>query len=148
MLGQALKALKMMMAAALKENKIDLSFEQFVTLMFLSLEKRPIQQELANQLQKDKSVILRHINVLIERQYVIRVPDENDKRMKKLVLTTKGSETVVFLKLIKTQVENQLVSGIGKEELKTFIEVLNKIQANGEFDDELCPWNKWNEKQI
>ena len=147
MLGQALKALKMMMAAALKENKIDLSFEQFVTLMFLSLEKRPIQQDLANQLQKDKSVILRHINVLIERQYVIRVPDENDKRMKKLVLTTKGSETVAFLKLIKTQVENQLVSGIDQAELKTFIEVLNKIQANGEFDDELCPWNKWNEKQ-
>lgn len=136
MLGQILKAYKNMMEASLRESNIDLSFEQFITLMFLSIEEDPIQQNLANQLQKDKSIILRHTNVLIEKQYVIRVLDENDRRRKKLILTPKGSETVSLIETIQKHVEDQLISGISQTAQRTFIDVLNKIYSNSEMEEE------------
>lgn len=136
MLGLVLKAYKNMMAASLRENNIDLSFEQFITLMFLSIEEDPIQQNIANQLQKDKSIILRHTNVLIEKQYVIRVVDENDRRRKKLILTPKGSETVSRIKNIEKHIEDQLVSGINPATQRTFVDVLTKIHSNSEMEEE------------
>ncbi len=135
MLGQTMRVYKNMIAAALKANDYDLSFEQYVILMILSLEKEPTQQDLANQLQKDKSMIFRQMNILINKQYVDRKPDKNDKRMKKLYLTAKGSETVIQLKTIARHIENQLLSGIDPSELNTFMEILGKIHVNGGLDD-------------
>ncbi|MGV8095603.1 MAG: MarR family winged helix-turn-helix transcriptional regulator [Mangrovibacterium sp.] len=142
MLGQTMRVYKHTMSAALRENKIDLSFEQFIMLMFLSLEKEPTQQNIACQLQKDKSIILRHTNILIKKQYVIKVPDENDKRMKKLVLTSKGSEMVSLLKTIAKLIENQLLSGISKKALDTSMEVLSQIQLNGGLEEEFYQCGK------
>lgn len=66
MLAQTMRVYKNMITATLKENKYGLSFEQYVMMMILSMEKGPTQQDLANQLQKDKSSILRHTDVLIK----------------------------------------------------------------------------------
>lgn len=146
MLGQTMRVFKNTMAAALRKSDIDLSFELFVTLMFLSLEEKPIQQGIANHLQKDKSIILRHINILIDKQYVVRIPDQLDKRMKKLILTSKGIETVSLLKTIEKRVEKQLVSGINEEALHTFIEVLNKMQINGGMEEDFSHCSKSSKK--
>ena len=133
-----MRVYKSMITAALKANDYDLSFEQYVMLMILSLEKEPTQQDLANQLQKDKSMIFRQMTVLINKQYVDRKPDKNDKRMKKLHLTAKGSETVMQLKTIAQQVENQLLFGINPSALNTFMDILGKIHLNGGLNDEFC----------
>lgn len=138
MLGQTMRVYKNMITSTLKENKYDLSFEQYVMMMILNMEKGPTQQDLANQLQKDKSSILRHTDVLIKKQYVARITDKNDKRMKKLYLTAKGSETVVRLKAIARQVESRLLLEINVSDLNTFMTVLGKIHLNGGLDDEFC----------
>jgi len=138
MLGQTMRVYKNMITATLKENKYDLSFEQYVMMMILSMEKGPTQQDLANQLQKDKSSILRHTDVLIKKQYVGRVPDKNDKRMKKLYLTTSGTEMIIHLKALAREVEGRLLYGINAAEVNTFMDVLGKIHTNGGLEDEFC----------
>jgi MarR family 2-MHQ and catechol resistance regulon transcriptional repressor len=138
MLAQTMRAYKNMITATLKENKYGLSFEQYVMMMILSMEKGPTQQDLANQLQKDKSSILRHTDVLIKKQYVGRVPDKNDKRMKKLYLTTSGTEMIIRLKALAREVEGRLLHGINAAEVNTFMDVLGKIHTNGGLEDEFC----------
>ncbi|MGV8136171.1 MAG: MarR family winged helix-turn-helix transcriptional regulator [Mangrovibacterium sp.] len=134
MLAQTMRVYKNMITATLKENKYGLSFEQYVMMMILSMEKGPTQQDLANQLQKDKSSILRHTDVLIKKQYVGRVPDKNDKRMKKLYLTTSGTEMIIRLKALAREVEGRLLHGINAAEVNTFMDVL----TNGGLEDEFC----------
>lgn len=138
MLGQTMRVYKNMITTTLKENKYDLSFEQYVMMMILSMEKEPTQQELANQLQKDKSSILRHTDVLIKKLYVNRIPDKTDKRMKKLYLTPAGKETVVRLKALAAQVESRLLYGINTTEVNTLMNILEKIHSNGGLEDEFC----------
>jgi len=139
LLGLTLKSYKNRLTAEFREHQLELGFEQFVTLHFLSSEDEdPTQQDLANHLQKDKSSILRQINTLIDREYVIRIQDRQDKRKKKLILTGKGHETLAFMRHIGKDVEEELLSGIAPESLSTFREVMKKIQANAGFDDEFC----------
>lgn len=136
MLGQTLKVYKTLTLASFKAYRIDLSFEQFIVLMLLSLEDNLNQQNIANQMQRDKSLILRYTNVLIEKGYVVRVPDEGDKRRKKLVLTPKGLETSACIKKTQMKVEEQLIAGIGQDELNTLTRILTRIQLNGGIEDE------------
>ncbi len=140
MLGLTMKGFKAMVSASMKEKEMDLSFELFVTLMFLGMADIPIQQNIANQLQKDKSFIVRHINILIEKGLVVREVSKKDKRMKKLLLTPKGIQMLSKGKELKKEVEDQLIAGISQEDLQTFYDVLSKMQANSSVEDELiCP---------
>ena len=124
-----------MIAKKLREHTIELSFEQFITLLFISLEETPTQQNIANQLQKDKSIILRHIQVLTQKGYVLKVVNKEDRRVKRLVLTPKGSRMVALLKKIERKVEKQVTAGIPKEDLINFTRVMSKMRANG-FEEE------------
>lgn len=134
-MAQTLKVFKNMIAKKLREHTIELSFEQFITLLFISLEETPTQQNIANQLQKDKSIILRHIQVLTQKGYVLKVVNKEDRRVKRLVLTPKGSGMVALLKKIEREVEKQVTAGIPKEDLINFTRVMSKMQANG-FEEE------------
>ena len=139
MIGQTMRAYKNRLMAEFKDHQIELGFELFVTLHFLNSEDEdPTQQDLAEHLQKDKSFILRQINTLIDKQYVIRIQDQNDKRKKKLILTGKGQETLTFVQQIGKNVEKKLLAGINQESLSTFRNVLKKIQTNAGFEEELC----------
>ena len=136
-LGKTLKAFKNRLMTEFKENNVELSFELFVTLHILSSEnENPTQQDIANHLQKDKSFILRQINTLIEKQYVVRSLDDKDKRKKKLIVTKKGEETLSFLRNIGKNVERKLLAGIDKETLTLFCDVLERIQANAGLEEE------------
>lgn len=134
-MAQTLKVFKNLIAKKLREHTIELSFEQFITLLFISLEETPTQQNIANQLQKDKSIILRHIQVLTQKGYVLKVVNKEDRRVKRLVLTPKGSGMVALLKKIEREVEKQVTAGIPKEDLINFTRVMSKMQANG-FEEE------------
>ncbi len=136
MLGKTLKAFKNSIMTEFKENNVELSFELFVTLHILSSEnENPTQQDVANHLQKDKSFILRQINTLINKQYVVRSLDDQDKRKKKLIITKKGEETLSFLRDIGKDVEQKLLSGIDKKTLTLFCGVLEKIQENAGLEE-------------
>lgn len=127
------------MASEFKKLGIELSFEQFVILNKLNSNSNIIQQDLANYLQKDKSVIVRQINELLEREFVTRLVSNEDKRKKNLILTPNGFEILNQLKEIASEVSKQLLSELNETEIAFFLNVLSKIQKNGQADEE--PFN-------
>src|SRR5512133_383242 len=92
LLSRSLKVFKNQAAAEFKSSDIGLSFEQYVILYMINSSCDLIQQDLANHLQKDKSLIVRQIDGLIEKQYLVRHTNKEDKRKKNLILTPKGLE--------------------------------------------------------
>lgn len=118
-----------------KENDVDLSLEHFIILNQIDLHDDLTQQDLANHFQRDKSIILRLINSLIELRYVVRLQDREDKRKKNLMLTKKGYDMLVFIKKIAHDVSTELLTGVSPEEILTFENVINKIQLNTGFYD-------------
>jgi DNA-binding MarR family transcriptional regulator len=137
MLSLSRRVFKNQLASEFKEQGIELTFEQFVILILLDSNESFIQQDLANRIQKDKSIIVRHINCLLEHRYVARLANNGDKRKKNLTLTNNGVEILSRMKEISNEVSKKLLSGVSESELKIFQRVLLKIQENGEVNEEL-----------
>jgi len=132
MLGRTHRVYKNLVINEFKKQEIELSFEQFVMMQMLNSDCTLIQQDVANQLQKDKSIIVRQINVLLELQYIVRQINNEDKRKKNLMLTSCGIDILNQMKGIASEVTERLLSGATQTELDIFQQVLMKIQANGD----------------
>ena len=137
MLARSLQIFKNQIISEFKDRKIGLSFEQFIILHTLHSNCNLIQQDLANYLQKDKSIIVRQIDFLLENHYVVRHTNESDKRKRNLILTEDGIEILKQMKGIALEVSNKLLTGVSENELETFRYVLMKIQENGKLEEEL-----------
>ena len=135
MLGQTMKLVKYKLMAKFKENDLDLSMENFTILVFINEKDLLTQQDLANHFMRDKSIVLRQVNTLIDMGYVVRSTDEDDKRKKNLILTDRGNKLLQFSKELSHQVSEELLDGISEEELKNFEHVISKIQQNTGFKE-------------
>jgi len=134
-IGQTMKLVKYSLLAKFKENDLDLSMEHFTILLFINEKDLLTQQDLANHFMRDKSIILRQVNILIDMGYVVRSTDEDDKRKKNLILTDKGNKLLQFSKELSHQVSEELLDGISEEELEHFEHVISKIQQNTGFKE-------------
>jgi len=130
-LGLSLRIFLNQVAAEFRNREIELTFEQFVMLRMISSNSDLIQQDIANHLQKDKSLIVRQMNGLIEKQYVVRQTNRDDKRKKNLLLTPKGTEMMNQITDLTFDVSNNLLVGVDTNDYETFRRVLNKIKENG-----------------
>jgi MarR family transcriptional regulator, transcriptional regulator for hemolysin len=136
MLGRSLRVFKNQLVSEFRENEIELTFEQFVILHLLNSDCDLIQRDLASHLQRDKSIIVRQINCLLDNQYIVRVTNKNDKRIKNLILTTKGVEILMQMKGITSEVSKKLLIGVTPTDFEAFQRVLLKIQENGGAEEE------------
>lgn len=137
MLSRSRRVFKHQMTIEFREKEIELTFEQFVILKLLDSNADFIQQDLADRLQKDKSIIVRHINCLLEHQYVVRLTNNGDKRKKNLTLTSTGVEILDQMKIVAVEVTKKLLTGVTDNELEIFQHVLLKIQENGDIEEEI-----------
>ncbi|MFV0592360.1 MAG: MarR family winged helix-turn-helix transcriptional regulator [Draconibacterium sp.] len=135
LLGQTFNLMRMKLKESFRENNMDFSMEQYIMLNLISHKNDLTQQDLANHFQKDKSLILRHVNILIEELYVNRKIDTDDKRKKILSLTSKGQTVLDLLRKTAHQVSEDLLEGVTESEKEVFQKVIQKIQNNtGQID--------------
>ena len=131
LLGRSLRVFKGQVAEEVKSMDFELSLEQYVILYMINSSCDLIQQDLANHLQKDKSLIVRQIDGLIEKQYLVRLANKEDKRKKNLILTPAGLKMMNQMTELVMMVSRKLLSGVSDSDYATFRSVLNKIQENG-----------------
>jgi len=133
LLGMTVRAHHLEMISSLKKKDSELSMELNVILFLLSLGKLT-QQDLANFLMKDKSFILRQIDTLIKKDYVIRETNKQDRRKKLIELTEKGYNTLCTFKNTGDVIEEKTYSGIDKKSLTQLRDTLTKIMKNLNFN--------------
>jgi len=135
LLGQTFSLLRLKLKESFKENGVDINMEHYIMLNIISHKDNLTQQDLANHFQKDKSLILRHVNTLIKESYVDRETDSDDKRKKILILTIKGQHVLEQLRKIAQKVSEDLLEGVTEKEKEVFQTVIQKIQNNtGQID--------------
>lgn len=117
-------------AAALRQNNVDLTPEQFLLIDLLWNHGPMSQQAIADKMQKDKNSVTKLVDALEAKGLVIRKKDENDRRSNLLVLTQKAEEMKESAKEKGISVLDRALEGISEEELKAFLATLNKLNAN------------------
>ena len=120
-----------------KENDVDLSIDLYILLFQINLNESVTQQELADHLQKDKSVVMRQINVLIYRGFVVRSWDVHDKRKKNLVLTLTGKKMLEDTIAFSRSVSDELFQGVSSNDKLIFENVIQRILENGGFENDI-----------
>lgn len=117
--------------ARLRQKGIVYPFEQLIILKAIQDHNSSlVQQEIAEMMGKDKSVILRMVDALENEGFICRVVDANDRRRNILTLTDAGSELVNRFMEIETQVTIDLMEGLSADDLSTFYKVIEQIKIN------------------
>lgn len=108
----------------------NITFEQMGVLFFIALhgEKEIIQQDLASMMKKNKSAVLRTIDILENKQYVKRVPVLGDRRKNIIVPTVTGIKMVKEAIKLSQKLEKNYTKKISLQDISTCKKVLELIQ--------------------
>ncbi len=119
-----------LMADLLKQKGIDYSFDQMVVLLVVRFcqKSAPVQQDIAEIMKKDKSVVLRMIDVLEKDGLLMRSTDPNDRRRNIITLTQKGFEYTELTIACDHEITVNLMEGLNEEDVAAFYKVFDHIQ--------------------
>lgn len=89
-----------------------------------------IQQDLADRLGLNKSSVTKSIRFLQKDKMVIKIPDPEDGRSKRIQLSKKGRKMMKNIQEQSFDIEEQAIKKIPKSDLITLRNVLNKMYNN------------------
>lgn len=114
----------------LKNNGINITFEQFTILTMLWDNENLCQYNLAQLTNRDQASTSRLINTLIKNKLIIRQCCPSDKRINRIKLTEKGELLKEPVESIARECFEEAINGISKEEIEQGMKFLTKISEN------------------
>ncbi|MFO8109173.1 MAG: MarR family transcriptional regulator [Thermoplasmata archaeon] len=101
-------------------------------LLFKLLKKGDgkTQKEICEALYISKSTTSKIIDSLVEKRYLRREPDPDDKRAVRIYLTDRREEIEDIIKKIDQRSENKMLDGFDKEEKANLRNYLERILDN------------------
>ncbi|MCP3763435.1 MarR family transcriptional regulator [Domibacillus sp. A3M-37] len=108
----------------------NLAPEQNLIMMLLWERDGRNQQELSEQLEKDKTNITRMLSSLEQKGFVKRVIETYDRRSTRIFLTEEGKALECDVIPLTDEFHRTVTSGVTEEELAIVRRVLSKMREN------------------
>ncbi|GMQ64090.1 MULTISPECIES: MarR family winged helix-turn-helix transcriptional regulator [Vallitalea] len=99
-------------------------------ILSLLKNKSLTMSELADKIGKDPSTITTLVKKLNDFGYTQMIKDEEDKRVNRVSLTSKGKELEEAFIIISEEIHNKQYNNISDNEKEVFRQVLNKMIDN------------------
>mgnify|MGYP001479358816 CR=1 FL=1 len=112
------------------DSGLDISLDQWMVLVPLWQLESASQKELGEMCLKDKTTITRIIDALEQKNLVVRIEDQIDHRIKRVVLTNAGKQLFLDVLPIMEKTREEVRGNIPKKDIDTFKSVLSKILEN------------------
>ena len=109
---------------------LEISLDQWLVLGPIWKNDGISQKDIAEYCGKDKTSITKIIDTLEKKNLVVRVTDQLDHRVKRVVLSQKGRELFLSALPVMAQTRDELRSGISDKEIEALKSILNKIHKN------------------
>ncbi len=109
---------------------LNISMDQWMILGPIWQLQSPSQKELGEICLKNKPSISRIIDSLEKKSLVVRVSDQIDHRIKRVVLTKAGKQLFYNVLPIMEKTREEVRGKIPEEEIEVFKNVLSKIIEN------------------
>ena len=107
-----------------------ITIEQWKALVYLWAQDGLTQLELGESMGKEQSATTRIVNNLEKNNFVVRVPNPDDRRSKRIYLTHQGRRLEAVLSNLACENVADLTRGITDEELAACIHTLAQICRN------------------
>ena len=133
LVGRAYKAIICRYLSNIEILGLDINFDEWLILGPIWQLSGASHKELGEISTKDKTSVTRIIDSLENKNLVVRVSDQIDKRIKRVVLTKKGKNLFYDALPIIEKTQMELRKNISEEDLEIFESVLNKLILNNEI---------------
>ncbi len=124
------KLVKVLTLRCFDEYNFEITPEQFVILDTVFKNNSIYQRQIGELIGKDRPNVARLINILEEKNLIIRTKDSNGRQINRIKLTEKGLNTRNKIHPIINSVRNSYLKDIDEEELNLCFNILNKIKTN------------------
>ena len=109
---------------------LDISMDQWIVLGPIWENDGLSHKEISEYCLKDKTSVTKIIDILEKKNLVVRVSDQLDHRVKRVVLSNKGKELFLQAIPIMELTRDQLREGITEQDIESLRSVLTKIYNN------------------
>lgn len=112
-------------------RKYDMKKAELEILYFLSRSgEHNTPTDIHYQLMMNRGHISQAVDSLCRRNFIIAIPDENDRRCVHYQMLDSAQMVVEELAVIREEMNRKILEGISEEELQVFREVAVKIKKN------------------
>ena len=132
-LGKTGKMSHLFMADKMKQHGMNMSMEQAIILKILHDEDGRPQNDMAIVTNRHKATLTRVLDTMEKNHLVVRIPDKEDKRVKRVHLTKHGRQQMENMIPVFFEAAKEIQKGLTKTEIKTLISLLKKVQGNINF---------------
>ncbi len=112
------------------DSGLDISLDQWMVLGPVWQLESASQKELGEICLKDKTSITRIIDALEKKNLVVRIADQLDHRIKRIVLTNAGKQLFYDVLPVMEKTREEARKAISEDEINTFKNVLRNIITN------------------
>lgn len=109
---------------------VGLTRSQWWILAHLSRHDGMIQSDLANVLDLGKAALGGLLDRLEASQLIERRPDEMDRRVKRIYLTTKGSQIIQDMQVKSHEMSERILDGLSVEARRALADHLTRVKTN------------------
>jgi DNA-binding MarR family transcriptional regulator len=109
---------------------LDISMDQWIVLGPIWENEGISHKEISEYCLKDKTSVTKIIDTLEKKNLVVRVSDQLDHRVKRVVLSNKGKELFLQAIPIMELTRDELRDGITEQDIESLRSVLTKIYNN------------------
>lgn len=127
--------LKQYITSMLKKRGVPLTPEQFILIDLLWNQGAMSQQQLADQMQKDKNSVTKLVDAIERKGFVVRQQSAVDRRSNIIFLTEKAELLKNVAKEKGIYILDRMLDGISEKELRGFLHTLNKLNKNMIVED-------------
>jgi DNA-binding MarR family transcriptional regulator len=100
---------------------------QYGMMFLLDLEGPMTQNELGAYVAVDKATMVRMIDGLEEKKWVLRVPSPKDRRANQLRLTPAGKQIIKRLDQLRKRAEEEFLAPLSETERAQLSVIVNKL---------------------
>ncbi len=109
---------------------VGLTRSQWWILAHLGRHDGMIQSDLANVLDIGKAALGGLIDRLEASKFIERRPDDSDRRVKRIYLTTKGSQMITEMKVRSHDMSERILAGLDEAARHKLVDMLSLVKRN------------------
>lgn len=114
----------------LRESEAGITVDQFRLLTHLWKEDGISQQQLAQQVRRDRASVTRMVDILEEQGFISRAEDKEDRRINLIFLTKKGKQLQPIASKAAQEALSISQNGFSKSERLALTELLKRMISN------------------
>lgn len=109
-----------------------LTYDQYHLLLYLNFrETPPAINDISEEFNRAQNTISEKISRLVEKKLVLKVDDEKDRRITRVVITEKGEELIYTIRQERTnRIVYRAIGKMDKDEVDNLLINLNRLYDN------------------